>query len=351
MKSLSKTGLILFCAVLIACGGEESGEAQVSDRILETTAISINPTTDDNFTFAQDAGDRIDKVFGTMQFTVTDVTNGVFINDLDTTSFEFSERDFGSEDEFVVAVEAKRNSEIQVNEIDVLYLIDRSLSVVDSGASSDLIEQANSLAARIDSINGISPIDSSITRYITFADDVSEIQESVHTPSESDTTSTTRSPFSDLAFEEEGSGTALYQAMNVALNAISEDSKNPVLFVFTDGRENASPQEFDKELVIETATNRGIPVFIAGLGDVDVDALEEIATASGGSVSIANSAANLSQAFDEVLKVIPVKYTVIYRPTQRTGHKEFSFAVIDSNIVDLITGDFNVDELINGVSE
>jgi hypothetical protein len=307
--------------------GNGSGTPQlpVSEIIIEH---------DGNFTFQQDSGSRADKVIGLFEFRLRDVTNGRFVRNLNSSNMIFEERQIGSEEPFIVEVEATQSSGIEITPIDVMYLIDTSFSVVQAGAKDELIRQANNLANEINNRNLASGAVSESIRYRTFADSVSSLQ-----------TSTSASPFDQVTFEERGGGTALYEGIELALSDLST-SAQPVLFVFTDGRENASSPGYNLELILNSATNYGIPTYIAGLGNVDSSILNQIATSSGGQFFQAESVDQLPVVFEDVLYSIPAQYTVSYRPTQRTGHIEFQFVVEYGDAVDMVSGDFNVDEIL-----
>lgn len=315
--------------------GQGGAGPTVGNAGLAVSAVKIN--TQQPFTFEPDVGDRSDKVIGSFEFALKDETNNRFVRGLDSSNMTFKERRFGSEQPFLVEVEATQSSGLEVTQIDVMYLIDNSFSVVQAGANSEIIEQANNLADEINIRNNSSDssgLVSKTTRFRTFADNVGELQ-----------TSDAEDPFDDIEFEARGGGTALYQGIDLALSDLASSSQ-PVLFVFTDGRENASRPGYNLELVLNAAQQSQIPIYIAGLGDVDAQVLEQIATTSGGQFFQANSVDQLAQVFEEVLFSIPVEYTVSYRPAQRTGHIEFQFVVGFNGVEDFVVGDFNVDEIL-----
>ena len=309
-------------------GGAINGTPQlsVSDIVIEGT---------DAFSFRQDSGTRSDKVIGLFEFVLKDETNTRLVRGLDNSNMSFRERRFGSEEEFLVDVEATQSSGLEVTQIDVMYLIDSSFSVVQAGANAELIQQANNLANEINKRNSATGSLSNETRFRTFADDIGSLQ-----------TGNSTDPFGAIAFEERGGGTALYQGIELALNDLTASSQ-PVLFVFTDGRENASRPGYNLDLVLATAQQNNIPVYIAGLGNVDAAILNQIATTSGGQFFQADSVDQLAQVFEDVLFSIPVEYTVSYRPTHRTGHIEFQFVVDYNGATDYVMGDFNVDEILS----
>lgn len=312
--------------------GDERDGANTDSPTLTVDEIAINSNT--AFVFNQDVDDRSDKVVGLFEFSLRDVTNGRYIRDLNNSNMTFKERQYGSDGAFQVEVEATQSSGLETTQIDLMYLLDNSFSVVQAGASSELIEQANNLANEINIRNSASGAVEGLTRYRTFADGVGPLQ-----------TSTSDNPFESVQFEDQGGGTALYQGIELALTDLAT-SRQPVLFVFTDGRENASRPGYDLNLILNTAQQNQIPVYIAGLGNVDSATLSQIATTTGGQFFQADSVDQLSEVFEDILYSIPVEYTVTYRPTQRAGHVEFQFVVDYNNAADLVVGDFNVDSIL-----
>ncbi len=336
---MTKFPLFLLVSIaLVACGGGGDGGSGSDDRPNITNPdvadVRINDLTSQGFQFQPDVGTRSDKVVGIFAFSLSDITNGGFIRDLNNSHMRFLERPFGSEDEYVEEVEATQSSEIEITPIDVIYLIDNSFSVVQASADDELIDQANSLANSISQLNSSNDGPASTTRFRTFADMVSPLA-----------TSASDEPFDAIDFEEQGGGTALYEGIQTSLLDLSA-SAEPLLFVFTDGRENASAPGFDLDLITTTAQQFGIPVYIVGLGDVNSAALTTVASESGGRFFQASSTSELAQAFQNVLRSIPVNYTVRYRPTQRTGHIEFQFVVDYTGATDSVTDNFDVDMIL-----
>jgi|GEM_PF-1402269 len=290
---------------------------------------------DNDFSFQPDTGSRADKVIGFFEFTLRDITNNRFVRNLNNSNMTFKERPLGSEEPFNVEVEATQSSDIEVTPINVMYLIDTSFSVVQAGANAELTKQASNLANEINNRNSTSDAATDSVRFRTFADKVSSLQ-----------TTTADTPFNQIQFEERGGGTALYEGIDLSLADLAT-SAQPVLFVFTDGRENASSPGYNLDVVLNSAVNYNIPIYIAGLGNVDASILNQIATTSGGQFFQAESVDQLSDVFEDILYSIPALYTVSYRPTQRAGHTEFQFEVDYGSAVDMIPGDFNVDEILN----
>ena len=326
--------LVLPLLVVACAGGDDANENNPSGGNT-SSRISISSLSTDDFEFLQDTGPRSDKVYGSMDFYLVNASTGNYIRDLADAvdSMSFLERDFGTNDGFTIEVEATQASEINVTPVLIHYLIDISYSVVEAGADDELVASANTLVNDIRATNN-EPSTSPVN-YRTFGDTVS-----------ASNVSNSNLPFSSLVFEPPGGGTALYQAISASLDDLVA-LPGSVLFLFTDGRENASQPGYTIGSVIQKAQDNEIPIYIAGLGaNVDAAALGQIASATEGDYFQASNTAELEEAFQSLLDRIPVKYTAIYRPTQRSGHVEFQFRVTYGGSSDFITDDFDVDAIL-----
>jgi len=117
--------------------------------------------------------------------------------------------------------------------------------------------------------------------------------------------------------------TALFFAVR---KAIQEDADaNEILVVFSDGKENSSPQGA-REDALGAIEERPIVVFSVGFGRVDQADLRELSAPAGEFLGVRPSLDNL---FDEVAQHIQSVYTVVYdTPTVFGSHKlELSFKV------------------------
>lgn len=343
---LAKSGklfLISLCvAYFVGCGSshppvpkeEQQADAKATRPVVKNLSI-IPANADELFVFSQDSGARSDKVVGYFDFQAKDEDTGYFIRDLSSNDMSYLERDYGSEDAFAKEVEATLASDIDITPTDIIFLIDTSYSVVLSKADSELIKEANKLATAI----ATDDQSNNVPRYRTFADKVSAIQ-----------TGSGEEPFNNISFESQsGGGTSLYQAIQLGLEDLKNSkasSMEPVLFVFTDGKENASPAEYTLETILAAINQYQIPIYIVGLGDVDVDVLNFIASSSNGRFISAQDVTDLSSVFDQILRSIPVNYTAIYRPTRRTGNIEFKFEINYSKASANIVDSFDVDAIM-----
>src|SRR6185503_3521188 len=74
--------------------------------------------------------------------------------------------------------------------------------------------------------------------------------------------------------------TALYDGMIAGIDEIKRSEGIKVLIVLTDGYDNQSKSTWTD--VVEKANKENIPVYIIGLGDVNKDTLQAIATKAKG---------------------------------------------------------------------
>jgi hypothetical protein len=329
MNKIFKSIVILTALSTLGCnsgGGSGGGKSG-------STKIEVQAKTEDKFIFQQDDS-RPGKITGQIEFTVTTNSGKEYISGINSENFTFLDRVYDSTDtsDYIEEVEATLSSDVEVNPIDVMYLIDTSYSVVQAGAENDVIKQANQLVKSIN--KAINQPSSSIT-YRQFSDGVGFPM-----------SGSGDEPFENLDFDKSaGGGTALYQAIETTLEDLI-DRDEPQLFVFTDGKENASLPGYGLETVINKAKAYGVTIHIAGLGAVDKDQLELIATETGGGFSVAQTVKGLSSAFKTVVSSIPVTYTATYKPTQRSGNIEFEFRVNYLNAEDSIFDEFDIEEIL-----
>jgi len=104
--------------------------------------------------------------------------------------------------------------------------------------------------------------------------------------------------------------TALYDAMLTAINEISDADGIRVLVVLTDGNDNASSGTVED--VINMAQGESVPIYLIGLGEVNVPLLESISASSGGRFYYTESAGALGEIYDEIRSDIQSFYDLVY---------------------------------------
>ncbi len=109
---------------------------------------------------------------------------------------------------------------------------------------------------------------------------------------------------------EAHSMTALYDAMLVGVGQIAKGSGVRVLIVLTDGHDNVSKANCNN--VISAANNEKIPIFIIGLGDVNIDTLQLIANSTKGEFYYTKSSASLDTVYATISKRVQAFYELVY---------------------------------------
>ncbi len=104
--------------------------------------------------------------------------------------------------------------------------------------------------------------------------------------------------------------TALYDAMLVGLDEIKNANSVKVLVVLTDGQDNASQSKCKD--VIEKANRENIPIYIIGLGDVNIDTLQLIANSTKGHFYYTTTSASLDTVYAAISKQIQAFYELVY---------------------------------------
>ena len=107
--------------------------------------------------------------------------------------------------------------------------------------------------------------------------------------------------------------TALYDAMIFGIEEIKNANGIKVLVVLTDGQDNSSQSKWTD--VIERATITNIPVYIIGLGDVNVDILKSIADSTKGQFYFTQSSNSLNTVYAEISRQVQAFYNLVYHST------------------------------------
>ncbi|MEO5642681.1 MAG: VWA domain-containing protein [Bacteroidia bacterium] len=105
-------------------------------------------------------------------------------------------------------------------------------------------------------------------------------------------------------------GTALYDAIDRALDGLNKANGIKAVIVMTDGEDNTSHKSLAS--VITKAKKSGIPVFVIGLGDVNKKVLNKLANATGGVAYFTDKKEELSSIYQMISKRIQSVYEVVY---------------------------------------
>lgn len=131
-----------------------------------------------------------------------------------------------------------------------------------------------------------------------------------------------------IAVDNNGTGTALYDALQEAINSTdTQTTDRKAVIVITDGRDNESSTLITN--MIANAKTRGIPVFVIAIGQsVDVAALTSIATDTSGEFYEADVAQNLRTIVQEQLtEVLFTDQYVLTYPSGISGGGTHSLKV------------------------
>lgn len=104
--------------------------------------------------------------------------------------------------------------------------------------------------------------------------------------------------------------TALYDAMLEGLDKIKTANGVKILVVLTDGQDNSSKSNWND--VVTKASQLEIPIYIIGLGDVNQDTLQQIATATKGQFYYTQSSTSLISVYSIISKQVQAFYNLVY---------------------------------------
>lgn len=107
--------------------------------------------------------------------------------------------------------------------------------------------------------------------------------------------------------------TALYDAMITSIHEIKKADGVKVLVVLTDGQDNSSKSKWND--VVDKANKENIPIYIIGLGDVNIDTLTLIAKSTKGKFYFTQSSNSLNTVYAEISKQVQAFYNLVYSST------------------------------------
>lgn len=107
--------------------------------------------------------------------------------------------------------------------------------------------------------------------------------------------------------------TALYDAMITSIDEIKKADGVKVLVVLTDGQDNSSKAKWNE--VVDKANKEDIPIYIIGLGDVNIDTLTLIAKSTKGQFYFTQSSTSLNTVYAEISKQVQAFYNLVYSST------------------------------------
>jgi Ca-activated chloride channel family protein len=128
-------------------------------------------------------------------------------------------------------------------------------------------------------------------------------------------------------------GTALYDAMLVAVKQVKKVKGLKALVVLTDGQDNESKAVYRK--VINKANDENIPIYIIGLGDADKDTLKLIANSTKGEFYYTHSAASLNIVYDRIRKNLQAFYDVVYASSNFSADDTMRSVEVSFDIKDI----------------
>jgi Ca-activated chloride channel family protein len=107
--------------------------------------------------------------------------------------------------------------------------------------------------------------------------------------------------------------TALYDAMITSIDEIKKANGVKVLVALTDGQDNSSKSKWND--VVAKANRENIPIYIIGLGDVNIDTLTLIAESTKGKFYFTQSSKSLNTVYAEISKQVQAFYNLVYGST------------------------------------
>ncbi len=154
----------------------------------------------------------------------------------------------------------------------------------------------------------------------------------------------------DSSFNKNDGGTPFYDAMNEAIEYFSRRKINNEdgiisysIVVFTDGENNGGSSS---KKVIKNSQESGIPIFIVGLtdGDVDFSELRKIGGESNGGFCSSSNVNKLNELFERFNRSLQSRLLVkvkLNRSHSQMQDKNFSLGINNNGKIDTITGELD----------
>ena len=178
------------------------------------------------------------------------------------------------------------------------------------------------------------PIDAAKAAAVDFARTVTDVGVDVGVVTFADEARLTQAPTNDVDAivsaingVEAAGETALYDAVLVGARTLQNVTGTRSMVVFSDGADTVSATTLD---VAQTAARTAqAPVSTVALqtGELDVEALQQLADQSGGQLVTAANAGELDAAFGEVATALTNQYVLTYTSQQATGEFDLSVTV------------------------
>lgn len=109
---------------------------------------------------------------------------------------------------------------------------------------------------------------------------------------------------------EEDGKTALYDAISIGLDSLTDKKGVNVIVALTDGDDNASTNSAQD--IIKKSKELEIPIYIIGLGEIKKNLLESITNATNGNFYYTKKSTSLIEVYDNVAKQIKSIYEIKY---------------------------------------
>lgn len=124
--------------------------------------------------------------------------------------------------------------------------------------------------------------------------------------------------------------TALYEAVAASARSIAERPAARRVVIFMSDGENFGPSPVTRDQALAAATGAGVPFYVIGLGpSIDRQFLQEVADASGGTLFIAPTSAQLTGLFSQISELLRSEYVLSadVSGTGLAGETRATFAV------------------------
>jgi len=126
-----------------------------------------------------------------------------------------------------------------------------------------------------------------------------------------------------------GGGTALYDAVFESINLASSEVGRRAVIALTDGGDGGSATSLQQ--AIDAAVQVGIPIYTIGLGNANINPLEQLATETGGQFFNAPNSSDLEQVYNQIALQLENQYRVTYTSSDACDGTEHTVEITASS--------------------
>jgi VWFA-related protein len=115
-------------------------------------------------------------------------------------------------------------------------------------------------------------------------------------------------------------GSLMYDALRSAIDNLVTQANSRAIILISDGIDTGNGSFKTPAEVISYANEKGVPIFTIGIGDVNTDAMSQLASNTGGQFFIAANTDQLAGIYQAIKNIITGRYTIQYNSSSTASN-------------------------------